>query len=188
MEKRGKTIFRKAIAATALIALVAVSVFFGYRFAERNWIYPKKYEEIVTRHARAFGLEESLVYGLIKTESGFDKKAQSRAGALGLMQLTPSTAEFVSRKLGTTEYDLFDADTNVLFGCCYLWYLSRRFSDLSTILAAYNAGEGNVALWLKDEKYSSDGITLYHIPYGETRFHVKKTLKYKAKYESLYGL
>ena len=186
MEKRGKTIFRKAIAATALIALVAVSVFFGYRFAESNWIYPKKYEEIVTRHARAFGLEESLVYGLIKTESGFDKNAQSRAGALGLMQLTPSTAEFVSRKLGTSEYDLFDADTNVLFGCCYLWYLSRRFSDLSTILAAYNAGEGRVQNWLAKSDYSGDGETLDFIPFAETRHYVNKVKKFYKCYKILY--
>ncbi len=188
MTKRGRTIFIKAVSVTAIFALVAVSVFFGYRFAERQWIYPKKYEEIVVRHAGAFGLERSLVFGLIKTESGFDANAKSSAGALGLMQLTPSTAEFMSRKLGMKEYDLFDADTNVLFGCCYLWYLSRRFSDISTILAAYNAGEGNVSAWLKDKKYSSDGVTLNVIPYGETRFHVKKTLKYKAKYKSIYGL
>ena len=188
MDTRRKKRFIKIAAAVAAVAVGAAALFFGWRYAERKWIYPLKYEECVSRCSAAFGLDSSLVYALIKTESGFDERAESRAGALGLMQLTPKTAAFVAVKLGAKEYDLFDADPNILFGSYYLWYLSRRFKETATVLAAYNAGEGNVSSWLKDENYSADGVTLKKIPYGETRAHVKKTLKFKEKYESIHGL
>ena len=55
-------------------------------------------------------------------------------------------------------------------------------------LAAYNAGEGNVAMWLKDERYSADGKTLFSIPYRETKNHVRKTLRYREKYQKIYKM
>ncbi len=186
--ERGKKARKRAVAAL-VAAAVAALVFAGfYRFAERQWIYPLRYGESVERYAGAFDLENALVYALMKTESGFDARAVSPRGAKGLMQLTDGTAAFVAAKFGKTAYDVFDPDTNIAFGCYYLWYLSKKFADPATALAAYNAGEGNVAMWLKDDRYSADGKTLFSIPYRETKNHVRKTLRYREKYQKIYKM
>lgn len=131
-----------------------------------------------------YSASPSLVYSIIKAESGFLKDAVSDAGAVGLMQLMPSTAQFICER----EHIDFNADRlkegeyNVMLGCIYLNYLLSRFTDTSTTLAAYNAGEGVVSTWLKNKEYSDDGISLKAIPYRETRNYIKKVLKYQKIY------
>lgn len=178
----------KRAAVIAVAALSALALFSFYRFAERRWLYPLGYAEHVEKYAEAFGLESSLVYALIKTESGFDAGAESGKGAKGLMQLTDATAAFIASKFKVADYDVFDAETNVAFGCYYLWYLTKKFSHPATVLAAYNAGEGNVSLWLKDDRYSPDGVRFSLIPYKETENHVRKTLRFQEKYQKIYNL
>ena len=133
------------------------------------------------------GIPSALVYAVIKAESGFREDAKSSAGAVGLMQIKPSTAEFICRRADISFYPtrLTEGEYNVTLGCLYLGYLFERFTQ-STALAAYNAGEGTVREWLRDENYSSDGATLVHIPYPETENYVKKVLKFQKIYEILY--
>ncbi len=134
------------------------------------------------------GVSPSLVYAVMKAESGFCENALSGAGAIGLMQLLPSTAEFICRKEGIVfkAERLYDGEYNVTLGCKYLAYLLNRFSAEETALAAYNAGEGTVFDWLSDSKYSTDGVTLKEIPYPETAQYVKKVEKFRKIYEFLY--
>ena len=126
----------------------------------------------------------ALAFSVIKAESGFSEHAVSEAGAVGLMQLMPSTAQFVCEQ-NQIEFDaerLQDGEYNVMLGCIYLNYLSSRFADVKTMLAAYNAGEGVVSTWLKNTQYSDDGVHLKSIPYPETKSYVKKVLNYQKIY------
>ena len=109
-------------------------------------------------------------------------------GAVGIMQIKPSTAEFICRKDNITwEADrLSDGAYNTALGCHYLSYLLTRFSDERTAVCAYNAGEGTVRRWLSDAQYSEDGVTLSEIPYAETRAYAKKVAKFRKIYEFLY--
>ena len=146
--------------------------------------FPRPYRETVEKS----GVASALVYAVIRTESGYDEEAVSRAGAVGLMQLKPSTAEYICGKEGI-EFDadrLKEGEYNILLGAKYLIYLTERFHDEETALAAYNAGEGTVGIWLKDGELSSDGEKLEKIPYPETATYVKKVAKFKKIYEILY--
>lgn len=134
-------------------------------------------------------LPKSLVYAVIKTESGFEKEALSPKGAVGLMQITPETAKWCSEKLDRAElYDFMaEPSFNIELGCFYLSYLLERYDGSETAaLAAYNAGAGNVDKWLCDENYSDDGKTLKACPYPETDRYLKKVSFYKKIYRILY--
>ena len=145
-----------AIAISVLLALtICVDVAF-----------PLKHYKIVKKYCSAFGVRPSLALAVIWTESKNDEFAISNAGACGLMQLMPSTAKWLCAITGQVyDYDkLFDAEYNVRLGIYYISYLQQKFSG-NYVLAAYNAGEGNVRRWL------SDGG---EIKYDETRDYVKR--------------
>ena len=91
-------------------------------------------------------------------ESGFKPMAKSGKGARGLMQLMPSTAEWIANKNGIaySEELLVNAEYNLELGCAYLSYLSSRFDGKRNIAAAYNAGEGDVRKWLNDLKKTTE--------------------------------
>lgn len=146
--------------------------------------YPQPYKACV----RASGVDPALVYAVIKAESGFREEAISRAGAVGLMQIKPSTAEFICERenIPFSAERLREGEYNIELGCKYLCYLYERFEDMQTALAAYNAGEGTVAQWLKEETFSPDGKRLTSIPYLETSAYVKKILRYQKVYRLFY--
>lgn len=146
--------------------------------------YRRPYREIVING----GIDPSLVYAVMKAESGFREDAVSKAGAIGLMQLLPSTAEFICCKhqLEFFPEKLKEGAYNVKLGCLYLAYLTERFTDILTVIAAYNAGEGVVSKWLEDDSVSPDGIRLDVIPYPETAQYVKKVEKFWKIYGFLY--
>jgi len=118
-------------------------------------------EYSISRASRKYDLPSELIRGVIKAESDFQVRAESSAGALGLMQLMPSTAEELGVK------DAFDIDQNIDAGSRYLKSMLKRFgNDTRKALAAYNAGPGTV------ERY--DG----NVPYKETRRYVEKVLEF----------
>ena len=169
-----------------MIAFLVTLAIIIWHVAQRHYFYPLKYSEEVFSACGEFEVDKALVFAVIKTESGFNKDAVSNKGAVGLMQLKPSTADYVAKKLGESEYSLFDASDNIRLGVYYLKMLTVRFGDVKIALCAYNAGEGKVAQWLKDEKYSSDGKTLFSVPYKETADYLKKIEKTSKKYSKLY--
>ena len=105
---------------------------------------------------------------------------------MGLMQITSSTGNFIANNLNVKDYSLLNPKTNILFGCWYLKYLKNKFNNLNVVVAAYNAGEGNVANWLSNSNYSLDGKTLNAIPFSETKRYVDKFATTFAKYKKLY--
>ncbi len=164
----------------AAFALILLAVWLGFLGA-----YPRPYREAV----RGSGVKPSLVYAVMRAESGYREDAESAAGAVGLMQIKPSTAEFICRReeLSFDPSRLKEGEYNILLGTRYLLYLMARFENEDAALAAYNAGEGNVSAWLKDERYSSDGASLSEIPFPETASYIKKVRKFQKIYEFLYA-
>lgn len=152
--------------------------------------YPKKYSEYVERYSDEYGLEPSLVYAVIRTESGFDPDAQSDAGACGIMQMMPSSFEWLQQKRGTegeyTTEDLFNPEVCIDYGCYLLKYFYDYYGDERCAVAAYNAGFV-VGEWLADSRYSKDGKTLDNIPYPETSNYVDKVESAKEMYIKLYN-
>jgi soluble lytic murein transglycosylase len=176
---------------TALLILVTVSVLFAAIFSVSkialNLIYPIKYEEYVEKYSKEFGIEQNLVYAIIKTESSFNPDAVSSANAEGLTQITPETFEWIKTKLGEENKDLslFDPETSIKYGAFFISYLLNEFGDTDTAIAAYHAGRGRVNGWLEDKELSPDGKTLSEIPIPETAHYVKKINKALNVYNNL---
>ena len=157
--------------------------------ASEKTFYPLYYKNLITSYSQQYGLDPALTASVILCESEFHSSAVSRLGARGLMQLMEETAEWIARSLG--EHDasysfdlLFDPETNIRFGTWYLHYLSSIFDkDPVKIVCAYHAGQGNVASWLRNPKFSSDGQTLDSIPTEDTANYCKRVFAAKAVYE-----
>lgn len=179
--------FFKFIITLVFSFFVCVGIFNLSTMYLKKVIYPLNYKEYVFKYADYYGLDRALIFSIIKTESSFDKNAISSAGAVGLMQITESTALYIAQKLGENNYKLTEPETNIRFGCYYVKYLYQRFENLETALVAYNAGEGNVANWLKDENLTDDGITLKKIPFKESREYILKIKQNVKKYKKLYN-
>ncbi|HCA05544.1 MAG TPA: lytic transglycosylase [Ruminococcaceae bacterium] len=179
---------------------VAGAVFFVSQFKEDNQdkvlktAYPKKYSEFVEKAALTYNLDSSLVYAVIRTESGFNPNAESGAGACGLMQIMPSSFDWLMNLRGEsgkyTTDDLFDPEINIDYGCYLIRYNLDWFNqDEICAVAGYNAGFGKVDEWLSDKSLSSDGKKLDNpddIPIEETREYVKKVESAKDMYTKLY--
>ena len=152
--------------------------------------YPMEYTDLIRRYAGDNGLEPAYVASVILAESSYDPQAVSSVNAQGLMQLLPSTAEWIAGKLGETytEGCLFDPETNLRYGCWYLGFLMARYNgDMRLSSSAYHAGQGTVDKWLENPEYSPDGASLAVIPYDTTNTYVQRVLKYDEKYAELYA-
>lgn len=173
-----------------VVLLVAAIVLFGPRLAEAGLklLYPKSYSQLVEQEAAEFDLDPDLVYAVIKTESGFDPEARSSADAMGLMQLTQGTFDWIASlyPLEDPNAGVYDPQANVHCGCALLRLLIDQYGSVEVALAAYNAGMGNVSEWLQSGDYSHDGETLHTIPYPETDAYVKKVLRGYEIYQKLY--
>lgn len=137
-----------------------------------------KYKKLAVTYAKEYGVSASLVISIIKTESGFNKNAVSNKGAVGLMQILPTTAKYIAEKLGYgAEFNLFEPETNIEFGVYYLKYLLDKFKSEDIAICAYNAGEGTVLKWglLR-------GFSLDKIKYKETLNYYKKVKFFKKLY------
>lgn len=155
-----------------------------------RFAFPIKYEDYILRHSTNYNVDPYLVASVINTESKFQERALSPKGAYGLMQIMPTTAEWISNYVDikiTNNDILYDPETNIKMGCWYLNNLSKEFDgQTELILASYNGGRGNVNKWLAQDEYSKDGKTLHKIPFAETNDYVKRVkFSYKV-YKLLY--
>ncbi len=170
-----------------IIFIVAVV---GRYFVIPNFILPQKYSGFVEKYSDEYGIDKHLVYAVIHSESGFKNDALSHKEAKGLMQITESTGSWAAEKIGIDDFkteDLYDPETNIRIGCWYLSELIVQFEgEVSTALAAYNAGNGKVSEWLDNPEYSIDGKTLTTIPYEETLNYVKRVNLINVLYDMVY--
>lgn len=159
--------------------------------AVRELTLPLRHEDIIRQQAREKQLDPALLAGVIYTESRFRDGQVSSAGALGLMQITPATAQEVAGKSGGTAFtveDLATPQVNIAYGAYYLRYLLNRYDgDEALALAAYNGGSGNVDKWVAAEKAAARSFTTSDIPFPETRAYVTKVQDAKRDYRAEYG-
>lgn len=153
-------------------------------------IYPVGYKDYINSYGSEFEVDPFLIAAIINVESKYNKNAVSPKDARGLMQIGPQTGAWAAEVLKIEPYNqniLFDPDTNIRIGAWYLNQLSKEFKgDLNLILAAYNAGSGNVTKWLKDSKYSRNGVSLSTIPFKETENYIKKVNHNYKVYKLIY--
>jgi soluble lytic murein transglycosylase-like protein len=145
--------------------------------------------------AQGFRVEPALLYALARQESNFDPAAVSPAGARGLMQVMPATAAYLANDpslTGEGAQRLHNPGLSLELGQRYLHYLARSEAvggDLIRLLAAYNAGPGNLAKWLPAVRHRGDALLFIEaIPFDETRIHVQRVLAYSWIYASRLGL
>ncbi|MGQ9855305.1 MAG: lytic transglycosylase domain-containing protein [Fervidobacterium sp.] len=149
-----------------IIAILVFGIIVFFSFLVR--IVPLKYYDIVVQYSGK--LDPLLVVSVIRTESSFRPDAVSNMGAYGLMQLMPSTAEWVNEKF-KTNYDYTTIEGNIALGCLYLNYLLEKDGDLKTALVHYNTGP-----------YAPDDVKS---DAGER--YVLKVMRYYRLYTFLYG-
>ena len=198
VRRQARRVRRKRRIATAIVLAVLTLALLGMGLwllfmqkpAVTVQVYPMEYEAEIRANAAENGLDPALPAAVILAESSYVPDAVSEANAQGLMQLLPSTAEWVAGKCDEVyrEGSLFEPDTNIQYGCWYLGYLIRRFEgNLTCAIAAYHAGQGTVDGWLANPEYSPDGATLQTIPSAATDTYVKRVLKHYEKYKELYA-
>jgi soluble lytic murein transglycosylase len=162
------------------ILVLFISIAFIH-FILSDLFFPDEYREVVKKYSTEFRLDPFLVSAIIYTESRYSPAALSSKGAKGLMQILPSTAEQVKRKLKMDKniiVDLKNPDINIRFGCYYFRSLLDKYqNDIPQALAAYNAGGRNVERW-KEVSGEDDFITaLNDHGYMETKKYVENVLK-----------
>ncbi|NLD27943.1 MAG: DUF3808 domain-containing protein [Myxococcales bacterium] len=153
--------------------------------------YPRAYEKTLFSAASADGVDELLAWSIMKNESAFRPAVISPAGAVGLLQLMPSTANRMARSLGgdsVDRRDLAKPAVNIKLGVRYLSELGRLFpNNPVAVIASYNAGEEAVARWIKNGSANQDiEEWIEEIPYSETNLYVKKVMTSYWNYKALY--
>ena len=175
---------RTLLALTAVLAVLAVLTVAVLVVVETSppWYerlrYPLHYGTIVRAHAHHYDLDPALLAAVIYQESKFNADARSSSGAIGLMQLTPTTAHGIAIRTGGAAFrtsDLTDPEINIRYGAWYLRDLFRKYGNEVLALAAYNAGQGNVDAW----RAAGEGIQ-----FPETRAYVRRVEHLQRVYRS----
>jgi soluble lytic murein transglycosylase len=181
----------QALVVIAAIAIIAVIVAPTVNRIVRNLGLPLEYRAMIREQAREKHLSAALIAAVIYAETKFDART-SPAGALGLMQIEPATAEFLAQRSGGVDFriaDLADPGVNIAYGAYYLRYLLDRYDHDETLaLAAYNGGETNVDGWLAEAHAANVRFTVASIPFPETRAYVQRVENAQREYASRYGL
>jgi soluble lytic murein transglycosylase len=177
---------RRVVLGSLLVALVGCAAALYVIVVEPPWFerirYPLRYSEYVRVHAHENGIDPALLAAVIYQESKFDAGAESKSGAIGLMQLTPATAHGIAIRTGGSRFqttDLLDPEINIRYGSWYLANLFRKYGDERLVLAAYNAGQGNVDRWRAEGK---------SIAFAETRAYVDRVEHLKHVYREAWHL
>lgn len=177
---------RKVILLSVSLIILIVGVITIKENLLLKLLHPRVYKEYVEMYSKEYGIDDSLVYSVIKVESKFNKKAVSKRNAKGLMQISEITQNWAQEELGLENIDIFDPETNIKIGCWYLNKLFKEFNDLDLVITAYNGGSGNVSKWLKNDAYSRDGNKLHEIPFEETKNYLEKVKENYRVYKALY--
>ena len=149
--------------------------------------YPQAFVSSLAPVAEEHAVDESVFFGLVRDESYFDPAVESWAGAIGLSQLMPATAEDVARRLRLEAPDLTDPATNLAIGGYYFSDLLERFESYAVAVAAYNAGMGRLRGWLREAPDLDVVLFVEWMPFAETRGHVKTVLVSAVFYGYLYA-
>jgi soluble lytic murein transglycosylase len=179
-----------ALVGVGLAVLVVVLAAPLLQRAINDLTLPLSDANIIRQQAAEKHLDPALIAGVIYAETKFDPRSSS-AGAQGLMQLLPRTAEDLARRSGATTFTTADLATpavNIAYGSYYLRYLIDHYrGQLLPALAAYNAGMTNVDRWVAEARTDGHPFTLADIPFPETRAYVQRVLQAQRDYRHTYA-
>ncbi|MDY6084399.1 MAG: lytic transglycosylase domain-containing protein [Dialister sp.] len=137
---------------------------------------------LISLYCNIYDVKPSLVEAVMLTESKFDEKAVSHVGAVGMMQLMPDTAEWISNESGLPASELENPEQNIPLGIWYIRFLLDKYEQNEVLaLAAYNAGRGNVDEWMREWGWTTGFTNVSKIPFPETREFVKSVLDAEAR-------
>jgi soluble lytic murein transglycosylase-like protein/TolA-binding protein len=156
-------------------------------------VYPLIYAPVLQHVAGETGLDPSLMAAVIRRESQFDREVQSPVGATGLMQMMPTTAAEVARRVQLAEFEspqLRVPEVNMTLGARYLSDMLDRYGgSVTPALISYNAGPHRYTRWREYPEFQADAeLAIERIPFTETRIYVKTILAYRYIYQRLWGL
>ena len=158
--------------------------------AVREITLPLQHEDVIRQQASDKNIDAALIAAVIYEESRFHDQT-SHAGARGLMQITPDTAEFIARRSGGVLFEQADLATpqiNIAYGAWYLRYLIDHYEGNETLaIAAYNAGLANVDRWVEQAGSPEQFDSARHIPFPETRAYVENVQERRGQYRDHYG-
>jgi soluble lytic murein transglycosylase len=183
---------RRLLGVTAAgIGLVAVILALPlFQKAVTEFTLPLNHQDIIRQQAADKRLDPALIAAVIYAETKFDPRP-SPAGAQGLMQILPQTAEFLAHRSGATSFttsDLATPEVNIAYGSYYLRYLLDEYGGNKLLaLAAYNGGEANVSRWLASARAHGHRFTVADIVFPETRAYVRKVLGAERDYRRTYA-
>jgi peptidoglycan lytic transglycosylase len=181
---------RRLVVGLALAGAALVIVLGPVQNAIREVTLPLRHDDIIRQQAHDKGVDAALIAAVIYEESKF-RDQTSHAGARGLMQITPRTADFIAHRSGGTAFeqgDLGDPQINIAYGTYYLKYLIDRYGGNDALaIAAYNAGETNVDRWVRAAGGEDDFDVDDDIPFPETRHYVHGVQKHRKQYHDNYA-
>jgi soluble lytic murein transglycosylase len=184
---------RRRLAALGLLLVVivgAVLIVPTIRRAIQHFTLPLEYSAIIRQQAAAKHLDPALIAAVIYAETRFRPRT-SATGAKGLMQIEPSTAEFLARRSGASTFtvaDLGSPQVNIAYGSYYLRYLMNVYRGSKVLaLAAYNGGETNVDNWLSAARARHQSFTIDAIPIPQTRAYVSEVISKQQAYRRKYS-
>jgi soluble lytic murein transglycosylase len=185
--RRRRLVAIVALAATAFAVILAMPLF---RKAVTEFNLPLTNADVIRQQSADKHLDPALVAGVIYAETKFDPRP-STAGAEGLMQILPQTAEFLAHRSGATTFEVSDLGTpqvNIAYGTYYLRYLLDHFHGNKVLaLAAYNGGQANVDRWVEEAQRQGRAMTIGAIPFPETRAYVQRVLHAQRQYRHTYA-
>jgi len=183
---------RLAVLTIAGVGLLAVAIILAmplFRKAVSEFNLPLSYSDVIREQAVEKHLDPALIAAVIYAETKFVSRPSS-AGAQGLMQILPGTAEFLARRSGATTFTISDLATpsvNISYGSYYLRYLLDRYDGREVLaLAAYNGGETNVDKWLAHARSEGRPLRISQIPFPQTRAYVARVLHAQQNYRHTY--
>ena len=176
-----------------------IGKYFGYNYYDnvdllpdefRKYVYPRYFDEYVVPEAKYYKIEPNFVYSIMREESLFDVKARSYVGAMGLMQLMPTTAAAENKKsrYRYNPLNLTDAKQNINIGISHLSWLfqSQNASNYVLVAASYNAGSGRGNRWKREYGTNNMYRTARFIDIEETEFYVERVMKSYEYYSRYY--
>ncbi len=182
---RRRLAFLLAVAVGGLAVALAIAPWADQAVQEVT--LPLRHDDIIRQQAEDKDLDPALIAGVIFAESHF-RDQTSHAGAKGLMQLMPGTADYIAQKSGGIAFvqgDLATPQVNIAYGSWYLRHLLDRYDGSEVLaLAAYNAGLGNVDDWLTA---GGGSVRVADIPFPETREYVRKVFEAREDYRRVYA-
>lgn len=178
-----------------LVVLLILGVFVGIWENEdfqRKYIYPLPEKENILYYSEYYNVDPYLISAVIMAESKFNVNSKSDRGAVGLMQIMPETSKWIAKEMEDFSYKeekMLDPELNIKYGTWYLRELQEEFHNNEVlVLAAYNAGRGNVHDWFLKYNWDYTFKNVDEIPYEETKNYVKRVMLNKREYEKLYRL